>query len=126
MNPGMLIHGESRGGKLCLTSSERARLIWVLNQCPGPLEIVIRKPAKERSINQNKYYWGVVLASIAEKTGDSTNYLHKHFKSEYLGPSASTTDLSTKAFQDYIEQIKAFASTEYNILIPDAERIEFQ
>jgi len=125
-NPGMIIHGESRGGKLFLTPAERARWIWVFNQCPGPIEIVIRKPSKERSVNQNKYYWGVVLALIAEKTGDSTNALHRNLKAEFLGPGASTAKLSTNDFENYIEQIKAWAGSEHDIIIPDPDRVEFE
>ena len=120
---GVVIHGKSNGSKFCLEPAEQAILMETLAQYPGKLDFVIRRPLQEREINQNNYYWGVVLALISEASGHAVAKLHKHFKEQLLGPDASTKKLSKKDFANYVEQIRAWAAT-WNIKIPDPLRVE--
>ena len=87
----------------------------------------IKKFIEGRSVEQNRYYWGVVLTEISEYTGHTSDELHEYFKKEYLIEKStfietykSTTDLDIGEFIEYIERIKNWALT-YNILIPESK-----
>ena len=84
---------------------------------------------KPRSLNQNNYYWGVVLPIIADYTGNTPDELHNIFKRMFLPPKtimyrnkaikmpSSTTELSTVGFAEYIDRITAEAG-ELGVSIP--------
>lgn len=83
-----------------------------------------------RSIQQNSYYWGVVLPIIAEHTGHSSNELHEIYKRLFLPPRiisyagrdlkmpSSTADLSISEFIEYIDRIVVHAG-EMGVVIPE-------
>jgi hypothetical protein len=95
----------------------------------GPAVVSIEKP--KRSLDQNSYYWGVVLPTVRDGLHDagmtelhlvgpggeqidlplSVHFLHRWFKNKYLTPEAegkepTTTTLDTTQFSDYVEAIK--------------------
>jgi len=85
---------------------------------------------KERSNNQNAYYWGVVIELICEHTGYFPFELHElmkfqfnrvvrkdNFGNEKSFPG-STTDLDTMSFEVYLDKIRKWAAIEYGIYIP--------
>lgn len=113
--------GASDGdGKFHMNSVEHARMRELLTRLRGPIEIVIRRRVSDRSYDQNRYYWGVVLKLIADHTGHTAQELHEQFKRRF-GVS-STTELSTQAFNEYIERICALAASE-NIVIPEPDQV---
>ena len=68
---------------------------------------------KIRSVEQNNYYWGVVLEIIAEYLGyigpGEKDLLHREMRAKFLvrmgklGPYVeSTTNFSTKLFEKYL------------------------
>ena len=122
---GIIIRGESKNGKLVLDRAEQEALEKTLEQFPGKLELILRRPFQQRSLNQNKYYRGVVLPLIAEKTGDTPAAEHEHIKEQLLGGNCSTADLSKKEFEVFKDQIIAWAA-QWDIIIPDPERVEIQ
>ena len=83
------------------------------------IEVIVRKPSKSRSLNQNDYYWGVVIDILCDHTGDAPKRTHaklglmfllrrdKKDGSEYV---ESTTELSTVEFEEYLEKIRQWAS----------------
>jgi hypothetical protein len=83
--------------------------------------IKIERLKNSRSKNQNSYYWGVVLDTIANDTGHTQEELHAIFKKMFLPKifkkigsktvmiSGSTTALSTDEFARYIDRIIAEA-----------------
>ena len=95
------------------------------------VEVKIVRPVDTRSQRQNRYYWGAVLTTIAESTGNSTEDLHEHFKAVFLPRrfvvlngketevAKTTTKLSTDEFSKYLEQLAAFAASELGITLPD-------
>lgn len=83
------------------------------------LKVVNQRP--KRTMQQNRYYWGVYLPLIAEETGEEDlDRLHELFKglfltktiAEVLGKKVritkSTTDLSVADFCMYILEIEKF------------------
>lgn len=97
-------------------------------------EAVIRveRLKNNRTKNQNAYYFGVVLDTIANDTGHTQEELHEIFKKMFLPKifkkigsktvmiNGSTTALSTDEFARYIDRIIAEAG-EMGISIPPAE-----
>lgn len=93
-----------------------------INKFPEGMKVSIyvsnRRP--KRSIQQNRYYWGVYLPLIAKETGEQDiNGLHNLFSgkflttgiSEVLGEKVrmkkSTASLSKNDFSEYIMAIEA-------------------
>jgi hypothetical protein len=97
-----------------------------------PLKVIISKLTKEkvRSLEQNNYYWGVVLKILAEFFGyigpGEKEDLHNELRSMFLvrvgrlGKPVveSTTKLSTEIFERYLEAIRTWAKNEWNVKIP--------
>jgi len=88
---------------------------------------------KERSLNQNNYYWGVVVNTIANELGYLDKEMHELLKAEFLFEMRevktkkgiklvkkykSTTEITTKQYEDYLSKIRIWASTEFGIFIP--------
>ena len=98
------------------------------------IEMEIRKQRKDRSKDQNAYYWGVVVKMIADHCGYSTRddmeRLHDHLRGLFLKRTftfegrpetkiLSTTSLSTVEFQNYCKEIQMWASIKLDLQIPD-------
>jgi hypothetical protein len=91
-------------------------------------QVVITYERPKRSLQANKYLWGVVyktirLAMLDAGKAVSSEALHQHFKRLYLDPDIhemvdmetgevteyktwTTTNLSTTQFTDFIERVK--------------------
>ncbi len=95
-------------------------------------QIEIRDYKKPRTLDQNRYYWGVVLKTIADDVGEDVESLHEYFAEKYLLQEVreifgndvkirkSTTKLSTKEFNEYIEKIRA-EMAQFGFIIPDPD-----
>lgn len=81
------------------------------------VEITNKKP--KRTTQQNSYYWGVYLPTIAKETGEhDLDRLHALFKAKFLTKeiakvlnekvriTRSTTDLSVSEFAEFIMHIE--------------------
>lgn len=113
-----------------LTLNDRPTFDRFLYTLQGAVEVIVKKPAKRRSNDQNQYLWGVVYPAIAWYTGMSNEEVHDAMKMMFLkrivtvnGKSietvGSTAKLTTKECTEYIEQVRAFAAMELGINIPD-------
>ncbi len=105
------------------------------------INIVIDKRRKSRSNNANKYYWGVVIATICREVGykdNEVNQVHEELKERFLSSyittrlgkksrrkiTKSTSDLNTSQFENYMSSVRAWASSELNIFIPEPNQYE--
>lgn len=94
-------------------------------------ELVIHK---QRSKQQNKYYWSV-LRLISDELGNEADdrTLHEIFKFKFLQVNTgiidettgevlihvkSTTGLSKQEFIDYLENISRYVAQSFNIVVP--------
>jgi hypothetical protein len=102
------------------------------------LEVSIKRLRATRSTQANRYYWGVVLAALADYTGHTPEELHDIMKAKFL-PKAlafsdhngevveefvlggSTRKLNTKEFSDYVNQIRNWAASELDCYIPASD-----
>ena len=123
---GAVFAGRVIDGRLTFDAMELARWRYALSSTPGNVEVVIRRPVKDRSHDQNAYYWGVVLKLISESSGHTPAEHHQIFKRTIIGGKNPTTkNMTTAEFQDYLEQIRAWAG-EHNIIIPDPQHVDYQ
>lgn len=95
----------------------------------------VRKETLGRTLSQNKYYWGVVLATLAEWSGHEPEELHDFLKTQWLGlrsrslPSGhgfsvhpSTRTLSVEEFSEYVDKVVRWAA-EQGVRVPDASEV---
>ena len=106
-----------------------------LNTFPlgAQVEILIQEPKTDRSTQQNKYYWAVVLKHISDYTGYEPEEVHDEMKKMFnpvpskFNPEetfgGSTTRLTTGEFSDYIEKICMWAAVTFQIVIPEANEV---
>ena len=95
--------------------------------------------SKERSLPQNKYYFGVVLKELSELTGDSKEQWHEMIKRKFLTEyhivkskngqiekmesNRSTKELNTKEWEDLMSRIRIWASSHLGIWIPEPNEV---
>lgn len=79
---------------------------------------------KNRSLNENAYYW-VLLDILGNELGYMPYEVHDAMKNLFLTDYSnklpkvrSTTSLSTVEMEDYLQKIRVFALTELNINLP--------
>src|SRR5665213_2364304 len=89
---------------------------------------------KGRSNPQNKYYWGVVVQILSDEIGYTKSEIHEMLKYKFLTSmesikntrtgisylipkEKSTTQLDTKEFEEFMTQVREFASMALNIYI---------
>ena len=118
-------------------SGNRKALSNILKQYEGKrVQITITKAKKERSNQQNRHYWGVVIPILmsalkdlgniytAEQMHDILKYKFlksdKHIKDgEFITEIKSTTELSTTEFMDYIADIQQWSADFFGVEIPN-------
>lgn len=93
-----------------------------------------REFKKERSNPQNRYYWGVIVEILSEHTGFTKDEMHEVLKHKFLRKSLwvvkkgglmelsvisySTTELTTSEMEDYLSQIRIWASEDLGLVLP--------
>lgn len=92
--------------------------------------VEIKKYRKNRSLEQNGYYWGVVIEILSREFGCIPEEMHEILKARFnseitILPNGeevrhvkSTKDKDTFNFEEYLEDIRVWADTEFGINIP--------
>jgi hypothetical protein len=116
---------EARNG--VLIPSDPARWLRDMAHLNGKrVEVELEKWRASRSGNQNRYYWGVVVALVSEWTGYTPNEAHDMLRGLFLRKPGtpgipdtirSTTDLSTAEFEEYMTAVRIWAG-EHGVFIP--------
>ena len=94
--------------------------------------VTVKNYAKNRSNEQNSYYWGVVIYIISDELGYTSEEAHEAMKFLFLrirndgkpDTVRSTTELTTVEMEEYIDNIRRWASIEMNIYIPEPNEYE--
>jgi len=92
------------------------------------------KEAKIRSLPENKYYWGVVIEILSQETGYTKEDMHEVLRRMFLKEishikgksdkiievefSRSTASLKVWEFEEYLENIRTWASSDLGVIIP--------
>ena len=126
--------GEVKQGNLVLDN--RSRFQNFVKSFEGKkIEIILRKRKKQRSDQQNRYYWGVVIDILGKTFGYEPEEMHNALRFKFLQidsaiqpgliSAQSTTKLSTVEFMDYIAKIQRWAAQEFQIYLPDPNEAEY-
>lgn len=119
-------------GSLKLANPERFKTyltgLWAhrkIGTAEIPVEIIVKKPTKYRSIPENNYYYGVVVKMISDETGSWPDDVHHDLKLLFLRIGGdklpilrSTADLTPAEFEDYLSKIRMWAASFLNLIIP--------
>lgn len=101
------------------------------------LEIIVQRLRATRSVQANRYYWGVVIATLCAHTGYTPDEMHDVLKMKFIPKrlalldgngeihgeyvlAGSTRTMTTADFSEYVEAVKRFAAAELDCDIPDA------
>jgi hypothetical protein len=126
-----IFRGRVEGGKLRLDrEDEYAALVASLEG--KPIEQTLRKERKRRGNSQNRFYWGVVLKTVADQLGWDVDDLHHELKRKFLAVehdtalvmTRSTADLDTAEFTEYIDNVMRLAA-EMGIYVPSPGEVDF-
>lgn len=129
-----LFHGAVNEGILQVENSARF-YIWLASLEGKEVEIVVRKKRARRSLRQNRYYWGVVIAVLAEHCGYTSDEMHEALKEKFLGTAerdehglikiGSTAVLSKDEFVQYTNRIIIWAAESLCLYIPDPSTVDY-
>lgn len=117
--------------KIVRTPEERTELIKALNEdsLDKPLLVEVKLYRKPRSTNQNNLLW-CWLRFIKSETGNDVETLYYYFCEKYLPWNENhvfgdgvrmvggTSQLNTKEFDDFLENIRMEMLNEQNIILP--------
>jgi hypothetical protein len=92
----------------------------------------IKKYNRLRSNDQNEYYWWVVIKILSLETGYEEEEMHEILKSMFLSEkerlrwdrrkkvtiTKSTSALSTKEFEEFLEKVRRWAAKTLSCYIP--------
>jgi hypothetical protein len=86
--------------------------------------VTVKRETKKRSLNQNDYYWVVVIELIRESLGYTAQEMHEALKWQLLRvvkgkyeTVKSTSDLTTIEMEEYLEGCRRIGS-ECGIYVP--------
>lgn len=117
--------------------NEAWRVSKKLTEAGKSVHIVAKEDEEDRSLEANRYYWGVLLKTISEQVRTPDRWTpdawHQLFRRQFLGYGIrkhtvagkkkpvviralrSTRDLTVKQFATYVEQITAYAAVELGV-----------
>tara|TARA_R110001599_G_scaffold306316_1_gene512782 strand:- start:2177 stop:2560 length:384 start_codon:yes stop_codon:yes gene_type:complete len=121
---------------LILDNSDKKMLFDYLKTLDNNYTVEVKKKRNTRSNKQNNYYWKCIVQELANSLGYFPNEMHDILRSKFLSEwellklnekkiginkIKSTSDIDSKAFEIYAEQIRIWAITELDIrlMIPN-------
>lgn len=94
-----------------------------------------KETKKIRSNEQNRYYFGVIVDLLSKHTGFTREEMHEVLKHKFLRRTMwipkkdgvkemsiithSTTDLTTKQFEEYTSEVRMWASADLGLFLPE-------
>lgn len=107
----------------------RALLARLAKRKRRGVTVVLSPERRQRTNQQNRWYWGVVVPALSEWSGYERDEMHELLGRMFLAieralPNGaviasrrSTADLSTEEFSEYCERVRRFAA-ENGLYIP--------
>ena len=111
-------------------NQDKLMLIEYMKGLSSDYIVEVKKQRNTRSNNQNKYYWKCIIQPLANELGYLTDEMHEtlkvKFNSEFqmlqmndkttgIQKVRSTTQMSTKGFEMYLERIRVWAMIDLGI-----------
>jgi hypothetical protein len=126
-------------GKLVLTN--RALFAdLVKNLGDGSYELSLRKLRATRSIQANRYWWGVVVHLFSEHTGHTPEEIHEWAKAKFIPKrlallngngdvqdeyviGGSTRKMKVDEFYEFVEHVRTFGNEQLGLNIPPPDKL---
>lgn len=119
----------------------------VLELSGEAVEVTVKKRHPSRSVQQNRWYWGVILAHLADYTGFTAEEVHEYLKARFLPEilgevparrrleivdkrdgavvdareidvELSTATLNTEQFSRFADGVRDWAARDLGVYIP--------
>lgn len=104
----------------------------------GEVLITVTRKHATRSVQANRYYWGVVVELLSEHTGYTPEEIHEVLKAKFIPKRLSvsdgngeikgefviggtTTSMNKLEFGEFITNIRQWAAEELDVIIPDPD-----
>lgn len=103
----------------------------------GDYTVIVMQPGDQRSSQQNRRYWGVLIKAFCEHTGYTPYEAHELAKGQFLAHRSgacdhveadiigqvsiedTTTNLCTACFGLYMEDLEMWLASEFGIVIKE-------
>lgn len=132
----IVLSGRLTSGVLQVNRHTLKQLLANRQDCE--IEILIERKHATRSLQANRYYFGVVLKLISEHTGYDVNETHEAMKALFLPKElafcdgngviqgeivigGSTRKMNVNEFYDYVERVRRFAAEQLGLNVPDPD-----
>jgi hypothetical protein len=130
-----------RNGKLYIRNRrDFDRQIGQMRDLEG--EIVFIRRRATRSVQANRFYWGVVVELLSEHTGYTADEIHELLKAKFIPKrlaicdgngevcdefvlGGSTRAMNKNEFYEYVEAIRRWSAETLDVVIPDPESEAF-
>ncbi len=132
-------HGYVDGGKFHFKEREKDAWDRIVKQLFNQdVEIILQQPEKDRSDQQRKYYYGVIVKRLCEVSGYDKDDMNEILAKRCLSFEISMKDgcvetfyrrpssLNTKETELFHEKCRQFAMSEYQVYIPLPNEVEGQ
>ena len=101
-------------------------------KCPHCGREIVRKITKASSTSQRRYWFGVVIATLAEQFGMTKDECHEavmyhftHYVDDHgLDRRKSYNDLTTAEAEKLHEEVRAWAAVDHQCYIPTPNEID--
>jgi hypothetical protein len=131
MNP--IFYGQIKEGKIILDTP--LKYVTYKAELEGKrVELILRRKKSQRSIEQNKAYWGIIIEILCAHTGYDKEQMHFALKEKFashldektgLRIVESTAKMDTKRFSKYYEDIQKWSAEFLHCYLPSPNEIEF-
>lgn len=121
-------------GKMKMLPYVRESMLRWISTLRGEIDFTIKKHRKKRTVDQNSYYWAIIVSILANEFGYELDEMHMILREKFLRIhdekhpdfviAKSTAKLTTVEFIEYIEKIQRWASIDHQIYLPDPEKAE--
>ena len=125
--------GTVEKGKLILDKPNKY-LVKLASLEGKKIELVIRKKKSQRSIQQNRAYFGIAVEILSNHTGFSKDEIHDALKQKFASRTddktgltivESTAKMTTIRFMEYYAGIQQWAAEFLNCFIPSPNEVDY-
>lgn len=103
------------------------------------VELTVKRLRATRSLEQNAYYWGVVVQLLSEHTGYTPDEIHELLKAKFIPKrlavcdgngviqdeivlGGTTRSMNKLEFGEYVEAIREWSAESLDVVIPDPDQ----
>jgi hypothetical protein len=136
VNTDVSAHGSIKAGRIHIRHRRQfdQQVAQLREGAEIEIEVTIRRAT--RSLNQNAWYWGVIVEAISDYTGFTPDEVHEFLKAKFIPKrlaiadgngevvdeyvlGGSTRKMNTLQFGEFCETVRRWAAETLAIDIPD-------